>query len=229
VTGNGGGVTPVDGDARIAISTIAGNETAENGGGFYFVGPGEGSISRSTISGNLASSSGAGVAVSGAALRIVNSTVASNRTPSYGGGVYTLGGGSVQLASTTVVRNVADSDLSGPDSGGGIYGTFSVVNSIVALNLEGTTPEDCYASAVSSGGHNVLSTLGGGCTGFDGPGDIVKANPKLGPLSDNGGPTETVALKKGSAAIGRAAASAPNRDQRGHKRDSQPDSGAYER
>ena len=46
----------------------------------------------------------------------------------------------------------------------------------------------------------------------------------------NGGPTKTIALKKGSAAIGHAhKPSAPNRDQRGRKRDNNPDTGAFER
>ena len=54
-------------------------------------------------------------------------------------------------------------------------------------------------------------------------------NPLLGPLARNGGPTQTVALKAGSPAIGAAGAGkAPARDQRGVKR-TDPDLGAYER
>ena len=46
----------------------------------------------------------------------------------------------------------------------------------------------------------------------------------------NGGPTQTVALKKGSPAINKAdKQSAPNKDQRGEKRGKKPDIGAYER
>ena len=50
-----------------------------------------------------------------------------------------------------------------------------------------------------------------------------------GPLADNGGPTPTHKLQKGSEAIGHAGKDAPARDQRGVKRDSKPDIGAYER
>ena len=58
----------------------------------------------------------------------------------------------------------------------------------------------------------------------------MRPQPKLGQLADNGGPTDTVALKAGSPAIGRANSdNAPNRDQRGIKRDAAPDIGAFER
>jgi hypothetical protein len=57
---------------------------------------------------------------------------------------------------------------------------------------------------------------------------------KLGKLADNGGPTKTVALQSGSRAINAADPSAlppevVRMDQRGVRRDNQPDIGAYER
>ena len=52
---------------------------------------------------------------------------------------------------------------------------------------------------------------------------------KLGKLATNGGPTKTVALKKGSRAINHAGPDAPELDQRGVKRGKKPDIGAYER
>jgi hypothetical protein len=81
-------------------------------------------------------------------------------------------------------------------------------------------------------GNNLLSTDGpvGICEGFYGPTDRIRANPKIGKLARNGGPTKTIALKQGSPAIGLAhKPSAPNRDQRGRKRDGNPDAGAFER
>jgi hypothetical protein len=54
-------------------------------------------------------------------------------------------------------------------------------------------------------------------------------NPKLGPLAENGGPTQTMALLSGSPAIDAGTASvAPATDQRGVSRESPPDIGAYE-
>ena len=55
------------------------------------------------------------------------------------------------------------------------------------------------------------------------------ADPRLGPLRNNGGPTLTIALLAGSPAIGAAGpGKAPARDQRGVNR-TDPDLGAYER
>jgi hypothetical protein len=64
----------------------------------------------------------------------------------------------------------------------------------------------------------------------------LQANPQLGSLANNGGPTQTLALLKGSPAIDDiplASALCPATDQRGHKRPDNPhesacDIGAFE-
>jgi hypothetical protein len=59
----------------------------------------------------------------------------------------------------------------------------------------------------------------------------VNTDPLLGHLADNGGPTQTHALQKGSPAINNAStpgASDPTQDQRGSLYNGQPDVGAYE-
>ena len=93
----------------------------------------------------------------------------------------------------------------------------------------GSTRNDCAGEgAIDSAGHNLFSNLS--LCELHGPGDMVRRNPKLGKLARNGGPTKTVALKKGSPAIGEAKRStAPGKDQRGRKRDRRPDIGAFER
>jgi hypothetical protein len=53
------------------------------------------------------------------------------------------------------------------------------------------------------------------------------ADPKLGPLADNGGPTKTMALLAGSPAIG-GGAGCPSTDQRGEPRKGACDIGAYQ-
>ena len=58
---------------------------------------------------------------------------------------------------------------------------------------------------------------------------MLRSIPKLGSLKRNGGPTATIARKKGSPAIGNAGGDAPGKDQRGQKRDKNPDIGAFER
>ena len=86
---------------------------------------------------------------------------------------------------------------------------------------------NCSASITDGGGN--LSYPDATCPGING-------NPLLGPLQDNGGPTHTMALLPGSAALDAAddaiCAAAPvnKRDQRGIARPQGPhcDIGAYE-
>jgi CSLREA domain-containing protein len=231
----GGGVTQYPGTVRIVDSTVAGNRAASGVGGVYLY-DASGSISGSTIAGNSGGGSIAGgIELSAAStMNVVNSTVTRNDTDSQGGGINVSSGSSIVLRSVTIARNVADSDGDALGSlGGGIYlegGSASLVNTIVALNKSGADGNDCAGAPVDSEGGNLVSVTPG-CTGFEfGAGDFVRANPKLGKLTQNGGPTETIALKKGSPAIGKAVKSeAPKRDQRGVKRDNKPDIGAFER
>src|SRR5207249_1776824 len=87
----------------------------------------------------------------------------------------------------------------GKASGGGvnIAGAATATNSILADNTAAKGP-DCNG-AVSSGGHNVVGT-NNSCSGFTAPGDQVNKNPMLGPLQNNGGPTQTMAIPVGSPA-----------------------------
>jgi hypothetical protein len=85
--------------------------------------------------------------------------------------------------------------------------------------------QDSCSGSIADGGHNLLFA-GSGCRGFVG-------NPKLGPLQHNGGPTETMALQPGSAAIDqvpKTGAGCTPTDQRGVARPQGPacDIGAYE-
>jgi hypothetical protein len=55
------------------------------------------------------------------------------------------------------------------------------------------------AGTITSAGYNLSSDDGGGY--LNGPGDQINTDPLLGPLQDNGGPTQTHALLPGSPAI----------------------------
>lgn len=225
-----------DGDILIVRSRFTGNVSGAYGGALE-LNASETVIRQTTIDDNRAADEGGGIALDGTTLDAVNSTIAGNRSLSFGGGIFSEGTSAVALNAVTVARNVADADQMGLAmvAGGGMYradaASFTVRNSLIALNGQGPEPfrQDCAGDPFDSLGNNLL-TERDSCDGFDAPGDIERANPKLGPLRDNGGPTRTVALKKGSPAIGKAhKPSAPNRDQRGVKRDSRPDIGAYER
>jgi hypothetical protein len=234
----GSGLEGVDeatpGDAFLSKSTVSGNE-----GGGLLLGSGtlNSRVTNSTISGNSTTNDGGGILNHGT-LTLVNSTIANNHADGSGGGLATNGSGATaSLNGVTVARNVADADTGGGDFGGGLFQgsttTISARNSLIALNrvnFSGATGPDCYNESTDfdSGGHNLL-TDDNGCTGFNGPGDLVRSNPKIGALADNGGPTKTIALKSGSPALDHAGPSAPNRDQRGVKRGNHPDIGAFER
>jgi hypothetical protein len=116
-------------------------------------------------------------------------------------------------------------------AGGGLFrsaGAFTVRNSLIVLNDQVDGDADDCAGTFNSLGHKPLTEVVD-CT-FGGPGDLIRANPKVGALKANGGPTQTIALKRGSPAIGKAhKPSSTTRDQRGRKRDANSDIGAYER
>lgn len=237
----GAGVQIGGGPATIDRSTIRGNSSSYAGGGIWIgdvFGPTSLDLTRSTVSGNTADGNGAGIEVNGAGatLRAVNSTVTKNAAKDNGGGIAADNGSEVHLNGVTVARNTADSDGLAPNGfGGGLFqeagSAISSKNSLIALNLvnfPGAIGEDCYGSAdFASGGHNLRSHANG-CTGFNGAGDIIRDNPKLALLADNGGPTRTIALKPGSPAINRGGSSAPAHDQRGVAAQGKRDIGAFE-
>lgn len=224
--GGGGGVWQGEGVLKVKKSTINDN-SADHGGGIAAV-DADVTITESTISNNAAVDDdfgGGGIyAYSVDPLRMTNSTVSANRSNVSGGGIIIGGIAQVELNAVTVTLNIADFD-GGGGSGGGISSGGagpSVVNSIIADNVAPNAGSaDCYQV-------NALHSVVGLNTGCANPGVGVN-DPKLGPLANNEGPTKTHALKKGSPAIGKAAASAPPRDQRRRKRDSNPDAGSFER
>jgi len=199
--GYGGGiVTGGKGTVEISNSTISGNQAGVDGGGLSI--SGIATITNSTISGNTAGlfspvgpiGSGGGIS-NFATLTIINSTISGNNAHGstfkgggQGGGIYN--GGSANIGNSTLSANQADVH------GGSLYGgTFDIGNSI----LNGGGPENIYGASVTSQGYNVCSDNGSGF--LNGPGDQIDTDPMLGPLQDNGGPTFTHELLKGSPAI----------------------------
>jgi hypothetical protein len=228
ITGYGQGISVSHGDARIDRSTISDNSP---GGGISSGDYSGLQITNSTISGNRLETQypdhGAGIrATYYGTGTVTNSTVARNvstGTDSVGGGVY----GDLEVLNSTIAGNTAG-------TGGGVAGVaehiepIEVTNSIVSGNRDATgAPSDCGTPFVSKGGN--LITAPGGCE-LD-SGDLAGVDPELGTLNRyNGGPTRTMALPKGSPAIGLAVKKTATKfDQRGVKRGKDPDAGAYER
>ncbi len=117
---------------------------------------------------------------------------------------------------------MSNSTLSGNSASGNggidtIFGTLITRNTITAGNTAAIAP-DLYGS-LGSQGYNLIGDGTGG-SGYD-PTDLVGTaqnpiGPQLGPLTDNGGPTQTMAELPGSPAIGAGnITNAPMWDQRG--------------
>jgi parallel beta-helix repeat protein len=173
-----------------------------------------------------------------ASASLTNVTISGNTAENEGGGIWHYSSSSLVLNNVTITGNTADS-LPGAADGGGIQveagsGPVTVRNSIVFGNTDasGGTAPDCDG-AITSGGHNLIGTTAG-CTFTSSTGDITGQDPKLGPLADNGGPTQTHALLASSPAIDAGNPAAPGSggeacaatDQRGVPRNC--DMGAYE-
>jgi hypothetical protein len=233
-TADGGGIYTVGAPFKLLDSTVAGNSAIRGGGIFIpagFVQTPQFQLLYSTVSGNTATD-GAGLYNDGAnefgntmpgKLDIVNSTIAGNQASGAAGGILTEATAQTTLLSTTVALNTA-----GSSSAGGLAnpsGSMALGNSLVAGNSE-----DLVLSGQCSGGtagtRNVIE--GSEPCGLDAATNRAVAAAGIGTLADNGGPTKTIALKKGSPAI-KYARDCPKRDQRHIKRPARCDAGAFQR
>lgn len=221
---NRSGVVSENGSAEVVGSTIAGNDSI----GLYVRG-GEASVDSSTISENRSM----GVSAVNGAISLVNSTLSSNGDPTepFAGAAYTSRDGVITFESSTVTGTEfrpQDDEAEFPfftDEEGALqgYGTITLESTIVA-NSGGPNCAD-RVSFVSNGGNVIDDTTA--CDTLE-PSD-QEADPLLGPLADNGGETMTHSIGALSPAIGAATSGGPELDQRGIERDSDPDSGAFER
>jgi hypothetical protein len=152
-------------------------------------------VNNSTVTGNQVSGVfgagfGGGIGNSGTVI-VTNSTISGNTSSGWGGGIGNLGG-NVSINNTTVAGNKETYSYGGIAN---YSGTITLQNSVTANNSGG----DCYTRvAITSNGYNLSSD---GTCAFSGPGDRNNVDPMLGPLQNNGGPTQTMALPLGSPAV----------------------------
>lgn len=216
--GSGAAISMQGGLASVADSTFSGN-TAEGAGAIEIYSNSTFkvtmTIDRSTFTGNDGSSGGGAIGVenlnSGSSVTITNDTFTGNTStgPGAQGSALNLSAAPVTITNCTIAGNTA-----APSGGAIAFGSgtpvTSVTNTIIASNSGG----NCSFSGASifGGGHNIQfgdST----CVG------MTVANPLLGALANNGGPTQTMALGAGSPAIdGGDSFNAPPTDQRGVSR-----------
>ena len=150
-------------------------------------------VLNSTVSDNLANNGGGGISnATWAVTTVVNSTVSGNVAGS-GSGIANRGE-SVELVNVTVSRNIA----TWPGGVGGLVNDAYDIEPLMTLTNT-LVDNDCFG-IITSKGHNLESP--GNTCGFDQTGDRASVpDPMLGPLQNNGGPTETHALEEGSPAI----------------------------
>jgi hypothetical protein len=228
----GGGIGNFSsGTLTVSDSTIANNTAAVAGG---ISNGGTLTVTHSTFSGN------AGSDVAGAIENFANTTVRDSTFFNNSSGVQ--GGGIDNSGGSGVILTVTNSTFSGNTApkGAGITnysGTAYLANSIVVGNSAGQDPDvyGVYAAA----DHNLIGVLGD-ATGFNGNNIVLNSDDVavagLGPLANNGGPTQTMALLAGSPAIDAGDNSPPgfpanpSTDQRGFPRivNGIIDIGAYE-
>jgi hypothetical protein len=156
---------------------------------------------------------------------IYPSTIASNTADGYGGGVY-YNPASFSIFGSTISGNTANADGNGNGGiGGGIDGLTSVcsiADTIVAANTAVASPD--VSGSFGTSGYNLIG-IQDGSSGFangvsqDRVGTQASPiDPLLGPLTDNGGLTPTMALLAGSPAIDKGKSFGLGTDQRGRLR-----------
>jgi CSLREA domain-containing protein len=220
---SGGRVIQIVDGVAVSISGVTirrGATTNGDGGGIYAYGPL--TLSNSTVSGNVAGGFGGGIEIDFPST-ITNVTISGN-SANYSGGGIDNDEGKATLNNVTVTGNTGDADGDDLGAGGGIAGGI-LRNTIVAGNhdLGATQYPDC--GGITSKSHNLIGATTG-CTFLPAAGDQLGVDPLLGALANNGGPTFTHALRKGSPAIGGAGPDDALFDQRGVPRGA--DIGAYE-
>jgi predicted outer membrane repeat protein len=224
-------------------STISGNTatvagTYAGGGGLYS--DGSLSITGTTISGNAVlgsppSGSGGGGMFIYDGGNILNSTISGNNSSRDGGGLQNDGSG-LTFTNVTFFGNAATS------TGGNISNTDTMYigNSIVGGGAAATGPDASNSSTLSSNDYNVIQTAVAGTALSGTTTHNQQVNPLLLTLTNNGGPTFTIAdtlASPGRADIPFAASmcngyTGTNVDQRGFLRGGgvlgRCDAGAYE-
>ena len=213
----GAGIRVRSGATLVLTQSMVVDNNARQGGGVDVAGTAI--IDSSTFVGNTASRKGGAVRADGF-LTVVNSTFTMNSAQS-GGAVSVAGAADISF-STLVDNTSNNSQGGGLDRNGG---AVTVTNSILTdASQSGSDGRDCSGTPDLIGANIVGNAQG--CN--PGP-DVIVSQALLGPLTDNGGPTETIALLDGSIGVDAALTCeaiggvAVTEDQRGNERPAGPD------
>lgn len=220
--GNGAGILNEKGNLNILNCFLFNNRnngsSINSQGGAIYNQQGDLSIDKSIIFKNEAEElQGAGIFNDLGSLQIKNSTISMNVGASLGSGIFN-GSNSLKIESSLITLNEATNGQAG-----GIFtgDNFEIHNSIVVGNkssIDSSSTGDCFGGSGISKGFNIFGNAFG-CKINHTQGDQFSVKPAdilLGPLTDNGGPTDTQALLPGSPAIDAGDPDdCPDTDQRG--------------
>jgi hypothetical protein len=236
LNGDGGGIFNFSGTINMTNSTLSNCGGSGNGGGIW--NRGTVNLMASTIFDCACKQQGGAIYNVFGTVNLVNSTFSGNRVgpntaiaPAAGGAISNHG--TLNATNCTISNNTST-------QGGGINsasGGVNIKNCIIAGNNpfeSGVTnigPD--IKGNINSQGYNLIGKSDGASispqTGDQIGTSANPINPLLGPLQDNGGPTQTMALQSTSTAINAGDSnSAPPRDQRGNFRNGNADIGAFE-
>ncbi len=240
-SGSGGGLyVDSGGNANVLDSVISSNDASSGGA---VAGTGAAQFAGSLLRDNSAGFGGAVETNSCGSFRFTYTTISGNYAAQEGGAIY-VEDANVFLSNATVSSNQSSADAGGLAvfHATGCSPRVFATNTILAANSDYKGYPDCHdlsaaGGLVASGGHNVIgdpsncgfSTSLGDQFGSSGS----PLDPKLAPLANNGGPTQTMALLPDSPAVEKGdRASCGSADQRGvligHDGDAGCDIGAYE-
>jgi hypothetical protein len=228
------------------VTITGAHEALEDGGGMEISGTAEVTLEQDSVSGNtvMLSGDGGGIESGPSTTLKINASMIADNIGYNGGGL--LVGGTTTITNSTIIGNHGGSKgfngdsggmqndksltlvndtitenecFNGTGCGGGVEGGATFENDVVANNFGAseTTGEveglsNCEGTVTTTGAN---LDNGGECD-FAAHGGISDTNPLLGPLRDNGGPTETEDLLAGSPAIDAGTlAGCPQADQRG--------------
>lgn len=204
VEGQGGGVLAYS-HAELVHSTVHDNQ-AHEGAGIYAA---EVTVRNSTVSGNRAVlreflgghwPTGGGIhARNGAGQSTISNSTISGNSADYSSAAYFAGDAAIYNSTITAneITLGFESEYCGGD--GALVGGMQLrLESTIVAGNSCIAPSPNYDIGGGSivGSHNLIGT-----SMVPVPGDTISADPQLGPLANNGGPTATHALLGGSPAI----------------------------
>jgi len=203
--------SPVTNRASITNTTFVDNETLQQGGGLWFwTGGGSLVLENVTWSENRVRATdgmGGALAVARGPVSVVHNTFAENYARFHGGGIQASAEAMVSLKNSLFYDNTSNRE--------GGWANFHTNRPMQdgGGNLQYLTPE----LVIDENSDAAVAQ------------SVLRADPGLGPLQDNGGAAPTRALSEGSPAVDAGVSEgAPPTDQRGVERRGAPDIGAYE-